>query len=95
MWKMKVLEAYKRRIKKIMSMFGLNLADNQLAHIKNCKGLVEALKTLCNIYKIKFMSNILLVRRKLFMCKIQKEEYSLDRVNKVKTLTIQIACLER
>ena len=46
----KVLKKYQRRLKKAMSIIGLNLTDNQLAYIKNCKGLVEAWKILCNIH---------------------------------------------
>ena len=33
----KVLKEYQRRIKNSMSIIGLNLADNQLTHIKSCK----------------------------------------------------------
>ena len=38
----KVLKEYQRCVKKAMSIIGLNLAENQLVHIKSCKGLVEA-----------------------------------------------------
>jgi hypothetical protein len=38
----KVLKDYQRCVKKTMSIIGLNLADNQLAHIKSCKGTSEA-----------------------------------------------------
>ena len=31
----KVLKEYQRRVKKVMSIIGLNLADNQLVHTKN------------------------------------------------------------
>ena len=33
----KMFKEYQRRIRKAMSIIGLNLADNQLTHIKNCK----------------------------------------------------------
>lgn len=46
----------------------LNLADNQLAHIHNFKGEVEACKILCNIHKIKNLSTILFVHHKFFIC---------------------------
>ena len=38
----KVKKEYERRVRKAMSVIGLNLADNQHAHIKNCKGPAEA-----------------------------------------------------
>jgi hypothetical protein len=38
----KVKKEYERRVKKVMSVIGLNLANNQLAHIKSCKGPAEA-----------------------------------------------------
>lgn len=56
-----------------MFIIGLNLADNQLVHIKSCKGLAEAWKTICNIYETKNLSNIIFIRRKFFTCKIQKD----------------------
>ena len=34
----KVLKKYQRRVKKTMSIIGLNLANNQFLHINNCKG---------------------------------------------------------
>jgi hypothetical protein len=42
----KVKKEYERRVRKAMSVIGLNLADNQLTHIKSCKGPAEAWKTL-------------------------------------------------
>jgi hypothetical protein len=77
-----------------MSVIGLNLADNQLAHIKSCKGPAEAWKTLCNIHETKSLSNILFIRRKFFTCKMQKREDVLDHINHVKALTDQLACME-
>jgi hypothetical protein len=47
---LKVLKEYLRHIKKVMSIIGLNLADNQLVHIKSCKGPIEMWNTLCNIH---------------------------------------------
>ena len=49
----KVLKEYQRCVKKAMSIIGLNLVDNQLAHIKSCKGPAEAWKTFCNIHETK------------------------------------------
>lgn len=40
----KALKEYQRRLKKDMFIIGPNLADNQLTHIKSCKGLVKAWK---------------------------------------------------
>lgn len=37
----KVLKEYQVRVKKVMSIIGLNLTDNQLAYIKSCKGTAE------------------------------------------------------
>ena len=36
-----VLKEYQRRMKNAISIIGLNLTDNQLAHIKNCKVSAE------------------------------------------------------
>lgn len=33
----KVLKDYQKRVKNVISILGLNLVDNQLAHIKSCK----------------------------------------------------------
>ena len=38
----KVFKEYQRRVKKTLSIIGLNLVDNQLAYIKSCKGPAEA-----------------------------------------------------
>ena len=90
----KVLKEYQRRVKKAMSIIVLNLADNQLAHVKSCKGPAEAWKILCNIHETKSLSNILFVRRKFFTCKMDEGDDLLDHVNKVKALADQLACLE-
>jgi hypothetical protein len=70
----KMKKEYKRRVREAMSVIGLNLADNQLAHIKSCKGSAEAWKTLCNIHETKNLSNILFIHRKFFTCKMQEGE---------------------
>jgi hypothetical protein len=90
----KVLMEYQRRVKKAMSIIMLNLADNQLAHIKSCKGPAEAWKILCNIHETKSLSNILFVRCKFFTCKMDEGDDLLDHVNKVKALADQLTCLE-
>lgn len=53
----KVSKEYKRHMKKANSIINLNPADNQLAHMKICKGPVEVWTTLCNIYKTKFVQH--------------------------------------
>ena len=90
----KVLKDYQRRVKKAMSIIGLNLADNQLSHIKSYQGLIEAWKTLCNIYETKSLSNIFFIRRKFFTCKMHKGSDLLDHVNRIKAFVDQLACLE-
>lgn len=90
----KVKKEYQRRIKKAVSIIGLNLADNQFAHIKSCTRLGEAWKTLCNILEMKSLSNIIFVRRKFFTCKMQEDDGLLEHFNKVKALVDQFACLE-
>jgi transposase InsO family protein len=91
---LKVTKDYQRRVKKAMSVIGLNLVDNQLAHIKSCKGPAEAWKTLCNIHETRSLSNILFIRRKFFTCKMEEGDNLLDHINKVKALADQLTCLE-
>jgi hypothetical protein len=69
----KVLKEYQRRVKKTMSINVFNLADNQLAYIKRCKGPTEAWKFFCNIHKIKSLCNILFVRSQLVGPREQSE----------------------
>ena len=87
-------KSYQRRVKKAMSVIGLNLVDGQLAHIKSCKGPAEAWKTLCNIHKTRSLSNILFIRRKFFTSKMQESDDLLDHINKIKVLADQLAFLE-
>jgi hypothetical protein len=86
----KVIKEYQRRAKKAMSTIGINLVDNQLHHIKRCKGPAEA----WNIHETRSLSNILFIHRKFFTCKMQEGEDLLDHINKVKALADQLACLE-
>ena len=65
-----------------------------MAHIKHCKGLAEAWKTLCNIHETKSLSNILFLRCKFFTIKMQEADDMLDHINKVKSLTDKLTCLE-
>ena len=81
----KVLKEFLMHIKKVVSIISLNLADNQLVHIKNCKWPVETWNTLCNIHQTKILSNILLVHCKFFICKVQEGNYM---------STDQLTCLE-
>jgi hypothetical protein len=47
----KIIKEYQRRVKKAMSIIGINLVDSQLHPIKRCKGPAEAWRTLCNIHE--------------------------------------------
>lgn len=90
----KAIKEYNRRVKKAMSVIGLNLVDNQLAHIRNCKGPTEAWKTLCNIHETKSLSNILFIRRKFFTIKMQEGDDMLTHINHVRDLADQLNCLD-
>ena len=90
----KVMKEYVRHVRKAMSVIGLNLADNQLAHIKSSKGPAKAWMTLCNIHETNNLFNILLIRRKFFTCKIKKGEDILYHIYHVKALADQLACIE-
>ena len=68
----KVLKKYQRCVNKAISIINSDLANNQLTHIKSCKGLAKAWKTLCNIYQMKSLSNILFNCRKFFTYNIKK-----------------------
>src|SRR5579875_408018 len=85
---------YKRRVKKAMSMIGLNLVDAQLAHIKGCKDPAEAWRVLCNIHETRSLSNILFLRRKFFTSKMEEGADLLEHINNIKALADQLACLE-
>jgi hypothetical protein len=90
----KVLKEYQQYVKKTMSIIVLNLADNQLAYIKSCKGPVEAWNKLCNIHKTKSLSNILFICYNFFTHKMQEGDDLLDHINKVKVLADQFAYLK-
>lgn len=49
----KVLKEYQKHLKKAMFIISLNLAENQLAHIKSCKRPVDVWKTFCKIHETK------------------------------------------
>lgn len=90
----KIKNEYKVIVNKKLSTIALNLADNQLAYIRSCKGPVEECKFLCNIYETKNSLNILFICCKFFTCKMQEDDDLLDDVNKVKALANHFACLE-
>jgi hypothetical protein len=72
----KVLKKYQRRVKNVMSIIGLNLTDNQLAHIKSCKEVAEAWKTFYNIYETKNLTNIFFYSPQVFHIQdIRKQRY--------------------
>ena len=82
----KVLNEYQRRVKQAISIISLNLMDNQLMHIKICKGPTKAWKILCNIHKTKNLSDVFFICRKFFICKIQEDNDLLNHINKVNVL---------
>ena len=90
----KVLKEYQRRVKKTISIIGLNLAGNQLARINGNKKPLEILTTFFNIHETKNLSNMFFVNPKFFTCKMQEGDNLLDHINKVKSLLDQLACLE-
>jgi hypothetical protein len=63
----KVLKEYQIRVKKAMP---------NLAHIKNCKCPAKVWKTLCNIPATKSLSNIFLICRKFFTCKMEEGDFN-------------------
>lgn len=79
-----------------MFIIGLNLADNQIVHIKSCKGPTEAWKTICNIHEMKSLSKLLLICQKFVTYKMQEENdlLNLNHVNKFKMFEDQFACLK-
>ena len=87
-------KVFDRKEMKAFALIVTNLVDQQIAHIRHCKGPAQAWTTLCNIHETKFLSNILFLRRKFFTCKMQEEDNMLDHVNKVKAFTDELACLE-
>lgn len=86
----KVLNTYQRHLKKIMFIVDINLMDNQLVHIKSCKGPAEVWKILCNIYETKNLSNFLFVRQNFFTYKIEIGDNLWTHVNKVKAFSDQL-----
>jgi hypothetical protein len=90
----KILKEYQRCVKKAMFIISLNLADNQLAHLKSCKRRAGAWKTFCNIHEAKILSNIIFVCRKFFTYKIQDGNDLLKHINNVKTFVDQLAYLK-
>ena len=87
-------KAFEKQSKTAFGIITINLVDKEMAHIKHCKGLAEAWKTLCNIHETKSLSNILFFIRKFFTIKMQKADDMLDHINKVKSLVDQLTCLE-
>jgi hypothetical protein len=90
----KVLKEYQRHVKQAISNISLDLADNQLMHIKSCAKDPRR----CGNFFATFM------RRKIcptsfsfgvnFTCKIQEDTDLLDHINKVNVLANQLACTE-
>ena len=82
----KVKKEYERHAKKAMSIIALNLVDNQLAYIRRYKRPTETWNTLSNIHEKMSLSNILFVRHKFFICKMQEGNDMLDHINQINTL---------
>ena len=64
----KLLKKFRIHVQKAISIIGLNLVDDQLAHIKNYQELAKVWKSQYNIHKMKNLSNILFICSKCFMC---------------------------
>ena len=92
----KAKKEYKRHVKKTMLYIAFNLADRQFLHIKSYKGPTKAWNTLCNIYKMRTLSNFFFflffffffffptsVVRKFFMRKMEEIIDLLDHINKI------------
>lgn len=55
----KVKKEYQRFLNNTLSNIALNLADNQFAHIRYCKGTNGGMEGLCNIHEAGSLTNIL------------------------------------
>ena len=77
---------YMRRYKKALAIIAMNLVDKKMLHIKGCTGLVDAWETLYNIHETKSLSNILLLKHKFFIIKMEEGTDILEHINKVKSL---------
>ena len=81
-------------VNKKISIIRLNLVDNQLAFIRNCKWLENTCKSFCNIQETKSLLNILFICCIFVTCKMQEGDDLWDDINKVKALVDSNACLE-
>ena len=86
--------AFEKRFKTAFGFIAINLVNEEMTHIKHCKGPTEAWKTFCNIHRTKSLSSFLFLRRKFFTIKMQEADDMLDHINKVKSLVDQLTCLE-
>ena len=82
---------FQRCEKKAFGILANNLDDANFAHIISCKGVVQAWRTLCNIYESRNLSNIIFTRRKFLTCKMEEGEDLMAHVNKLKALASQLA----
>ena len=87
-------KAFEKQSKTAFGLIAINLVDKEMAHIKHCKGPTKAWKILCNIHETKSLSNILFLRYKFFIIKMQEADDIFDHINKVKSLVDQLTCLE-
>lgn len=81
-----------------MFIINLNLANNQLAHIKSCKGPTtgadRGVEDPLQHPGTKKLLNILFVCCKFFKCTIQEDDNVSNHVNKVIVNINQLVCLE-
>jgi hypothetical protein len=89
----KVISAFKKRERVAFRILCTHMVDAQIQHVKSCKGVAEAWKTLCGIHETKGLANVLFLRRKFFTMKMQESDDLFQHINKVKTLADQLELL--
>ena len=72
----------------------MNLVDKEMLHIKGCTGPTKVWEILCNIHETKSLSNILFLRHKFFIIKMEKGTDIVEYINKIKSLADQLLVLE-
>jgi hypothetical protein len=82
----KAHQAWCKRSRKALATLCLNLADNQLSHIRSAKTPQEAWKKLGDIHETKSLVNRLFLRRQFFTAKMEDDEGMLLYITRVKTM---------
>ena len=72
------------------AVLAVNCADSQISHIHSCNTFAEVWAKLCNIHEAKSLANILFVRPKFFIIKIENEGDMLAHMNEVKVFADQL-----